>query len=1160
MFSSYVARRCGWVACLALAAIGLPAFGQEVLYRLNAGGSWYTDTAGQLWEPDGAYRQYGYVGLTSAAIAGTLDDKIYQSERWGAAWEPEFAYHLPVAPGAYTVRLHFAEIYSGITPGNMRLFDVLIEGNLALNNYNILGKVGFATATVEEFEVVVDDAELDIEFIRVLENPKISGIEVLSSAGPQPGPELTISPAQLAFGDVPVGTSLEDSASLANTGQESLSITAITVGGANPDAFTVQHDALPINLAPGESATLGVTFTPGAVGLESASIGVESNDPAGTKTLLVSGVGAGEAVAVWRVNAGGGTYTDPAGNVWQGDTGLYNTGNTFSTTKALAGTANPALYRSERYDPASLPEMMYSLPVDPGIYTVNLHFAEIWFKNPNQRVFDVRIEGALVLNDFDIVAAAGAFTATVETFDVEVNDGTLNIQFVHVKENPKICGIEVLTESADLTVNPESLNFGSVAVGTTSPEQTVTLSNNGSSDVQLELVDITGADAGDFQVTSAPALPYTLPAGDSVGIDVAFAPSSAGPTGAELELTVSGGDLFVVGLSGVGEVTPPPAGAVYRINAGGGAYTDGAGNVWGPDTSFFNVGFPYTVSSPIAGTNNDALYQSERWDPLPTPEMVYSFPLGPGEYVVRLHFAEIYSGITGPGQRVFSVRLEGQPVLTNFDIYAEAGPKTALVKQFSVSVQDGSLQIQFVHGIENPKISAIEILGESAVTTNASILDWGQLLLNTPGPIKTFYITNNGSTAVTITSLAFLIGSGTGQDFTVNINGNLYNGAGSDVTHPVNLVLNPGGSIQVKVSFKPTVVSENNVALTFSGGFGSVAVQLLGTGKENVEDPYLDAVIEKPAYFIDYDKDGWEVVFMRGDLSHTHESGHNIAAYQWSINGAVVATTANMSHNFPVGNTTVTLTIWDDNVPPRSVSTTAVMTIVAPDNVPGALVLFYDSKGANPATLLDAVPATIDYGTKMSQMYIGGGTPTIVPSPFTGNVMVRMLGQVDLTAGTYDFNAQGGSDSRLFLNGAAVPAPVNLSAGRYLVDARFAIPAVSYLPVYVERSVNGGPFGLVPAEITTHSQVALKPIINYLMPTQGGQSGGYQITLSGMGYIPLDQVVVHWGGTTIANKYLAVQSSAIRFNAPAGTGTINVTVENPFGFSSVNKFTYVPGS
>jgi hypothetical protein len=43
------------------------------------------------------------------------------------------------------------------------------------------------------------------------------------------------------------------------------------------------------------------------------------------------------------------------------------------------------------------------------------------------RIFDVAIEGQPVLQDFDIIATAGANAAIVDTFDVNVADGMLDI-------------------------------------------------------------------------------------------------------------------------------------------------------------------------------------------------------------------------------------------------------------------------------------------------------------------------------------------------------------------------------------------------------------------------------------------------------------------------------------------------------------------------------------------------------------------------------------------------------------------------------------------------------------------------------------------------------------------------------------------------------------
>ena len=76
---------------------------------------------------------------------------------------------------------------------------------------------------------------------------------------------------------------------------------------------------------------------------------------------------------------------------------------------------------------------------------------------------------------------------------------------------------------------------------------------------------------------------------------------------------------------------------------------------------------------------------------------------------MRLKFAEIYW--TSAGQRVFDVSINGVPVLTNFDIVAQAGAKlTAIDKAFPVSVTGGQINIQFTTVVDNAKISAIEIV------------------------------------------------------------------------------------------------------------------------------------------------------------------------------------------------------------------------------------------------------------------------------------------------------------------------------------------------------------------------------------------------------------------------------------------------------------------
>jgi len=148
---------------------------------------------------------------------------------------------------------------------------------------------------------------------------------------------------------------------------------------------------------------------------------------------------------------------------------------------------------------------------------------------------------------------------------------------------------------------------------------------------------------------------------------------------------------------------------IVRINAGGGDYTDGNGNLWSADYGY-NTGNVFSTTNAISGTTDDTLYQRERWDSGGSPELMYSFDVPNGDYTVNLLFDEAYSGTFGVGLRVFDVLIEGQPVSNDLDIYSEAGSNAALVKSYPVTVSDGQLNIEFLHVVENPKVNAIEVI------------------------------------------------------------------------------------------------------------------------------------------------------------------------------------------------------------------------------------------------------------------------------------------------------------------------------------------------------------------------------------------------------------------------------------------------------------------
>jgi enterochelin esterase-like enzyme len=164
--------------------------------------------------------------------------------------------------------------------------------------------------------------------------------------------------------------------------------------------------------------------------------------------------------------------------------------------------------------------------------------------------------------------------------------------------------------------------------------------------------------------------------------------------------------------------TPEPARKfVLRVDCGAFApYQDKLGNVWAADQELdanktWGADDGATVDRlgvGVTGTDMPPVYETERYS-----MGSYQFKVPNGKYTVRLHFAETFEGIQGPGERVFSVSVPGQPVLKDLDLFKTVGFLKPLVKEYKgVSVDNGRLVIGFTPNIENPQICGIEILAE----------------------------------------------------------------------------------------------------------------------------------------------------------------------------------------------------------------------------------------------------------------------------------------------------------------------------------------------------------------------------------------------------------------------------------------------------------------
>lgn len=155
----------------------------SAVIRINSGGPAvsFGDTLfleDQYYEAGNAY--------TNGDIEDILDtemDSIYISERFSPD-AGTYSYQIPITNGTYSVTLHFAEIFFGLPGGGSsggegsRIFDVMVEDSLFLDDYDIFAQVGAATAAVKVVDIEVTDQQLSIVLTASVNRAKLAAIEV----------------------------------------------------------------------------------------------------------------------------------------------------------------------------------------------------------------------------------------------------------------------------------------------------------------------------------------------------------------------------------------------------------------------------------------------------------------------------------------------------------------------------------------------------------------------------------------------------------------------------------------------------------------------------------------------------------------------------------------------------------------------------------------------------------------------------------------------------------------------------------------------------------------------------------------------------------------------------------------------------------------------
>jgi large repetitive protein len=476
----------------------------------------------------------------------------------------------------------------------------------------------------------------------------------------------------------------------ASVGATSYNVVRGTVAGGENTAAIAQN--ITSTTFTDNTVTNGVTYFYKVAAVNTAGTSGLSNEVSATPSAAQAPAGA----AIYQVDSGSSAGVAPftADEFVSG-----GTPSATGATIATAGVANAApmqVYQSNRFG-----SFTYTIPaLTPGAsYTVRLHFAESFWTAAGKRQFNIAINGAAVLSNFDIFATAGGQNiAVVEAFTATANSsGQIVISFTPgAADNPQVNGVEILSNGGSMPspVAPAALT-------TTSGNHQVSLAwiagNGPTGAYSVFRGTASGAEAStpiatglvgtnfiDTTVTNLTQYFYTVKATNSAGTSGSSNEASAVP-GAP----VVGTPIYQIATGSTAAVAPFTGDEFFT-----GGNTSASGN---------NIDTTAVVSpAPLA------VYQKERSG----GTFTYSLPhLTPGAtYTVRLHFAEFFW--TSVGQRVFNVAINAVPVLQNFDIIATAGAANkAVVEQFTaIADSNGNITVTYSPGMaDQPKASAIEI-------------------------------------------------------------------------------------------------------------------------------------------------------------------------------------------------------------------------------------------------------------------------------------------------------------------------------------------------------------------------------------------------------------------------------------------------------------------
>jgi hypothetical protein len=622
--------------------------------------------------------------------------------------------------------------------------------------------------------------------------------------------QISLSQSSISFGNVSVGSKGTSNLVITNTGTTSLTISLLTLTGSD---FTISGITTPATIAAGQSAQIGVTFTPGASGSATGSLSITSSDSVNpTVTVPLSGTGSAAATGQLSANPANLSFgTIGTGTTSSKQVVVTNTGNAavsiskISTTASgvtLTGmsapsTLNPSqsvtlsavfspsasgstsgaitIVSNAGNSPLSIPVTGTAAAPGLSISPASFNFGSIVDGQTKSQAITITNTGTAALTIADLAVSGAAFSVSGLATPATVAAGgtaTFNVLFapttagsqsgtVSISSNapnsPNVLALSGGGTAASVTMssNPSSLTFSGVSAGSSS-SKSVTITNSGNTSLTISQVTV---NAKDF-TASGMSFPVTLAAGQNASMKVTFSPSASENITGNITVASTQGASAVIPVSGTGlqaGLTITPASA-----------------------SFGNV----TVGSPSSQT-------------------IQLLNSGTGTLTVS------QVSVTGTGFNTGTLALP---------LNIAAGSAANLTVQFAPSAAGASSgSVSVVSNAPNtPALIALSGTGIAATQTlsfSATNLAFGSVNTGSTSSLSVT-VTNSGNASVTVSKITE---SGTG--FTLS-------GAGAPVT------LTAGQSMSFGVNYSPAAAGSNTgtVTVTSTATGSPTTIALSGTG------------------------------------------------------------------------------------------------------------------------------------------------------------------------------------------------------------------------------------------------------------------------------------------------------------------------------------------